>query len=251
MRKGLVTVAVLVVACTVVGSAGATTLDQAYIYWQKSSDEGITGVRSGIGNPSGSELDIPSGDASISSVWATNGAFGTSERGLQQGIVDLSNATFDYGHGTCQNHTTGYFYFVETDDHGTLSCYYEASASGGSSHLETVLEDGSGNWWGWRDGTKQTETSISWTDCGGNTCFFQAFGEDPTLSGSPAYWQAKFSGSGNNPWQFYNGTQWNTIYNFSGPHLDANWTTNLPTGVNAGEFPNNDPTALWHFIYNP
>jgi hypothetical protein len=252
MRKGLVAIVAVVFACTVVGAASATTLDQAYIYWLKTSDNGITGVRASIGNPDSSQRDIPNGDLSITTVWATNGLFNGDENALQQGVFDVNNVIDDQGHGTCQNHTTGYYYFVETDKFGTLSCYYEAAAASAEVHVQKVQEDPFNSvWWGYRDGVQQTEASDSWSYCGGNACGIYAFGEDPTRSGSPALWWSKFSAPGNTPWQFYNGTVWNTIHNFNGPHLDANWTTNLPTGVNAGTFPNDDPTIAWHFIYNP
>lgn len=247
MRKALIAVATIIFAGTVAGTASANR--QAFIFWQKSSDNGITGVRSSIGNPDSSQRDVVSGDVSLSSVWATNGASDTNARGIQQGVLDVNGYTIDPGHGTCQSHTSSnpMYYFVETDDHGTYSCYYEAQALSAESHVQKVQEGSSGNWWGYRDGTQQTETSISWTDCGGNACGLFPFGEEVANHGSPSYWQAKFSGSGNTPWSQYNGTVWGTIHTYDGTVLDTGWTTNLP----AGGFPGGDPNNLWWFTYNP
>lgn len=239
MRKGLIAVATIVVALTIIGTASANR--QAYIYWLKTSPTDITGVRSSISNPDSSERIISSADALLTSVWASNGLSGTNARAIQQGVLDVNNLTIDSGHGTCQDYTTSnpMYYFVETDDHGTYSCYYEAAASGSESHVQKVAEDASGNWRGYRDGTEQDETSISWTNCGGNACGLFAFGEE--VKDLDGYWQAMFSGSGNTPWGFFNGTQWNTINNYSGPILDLGWTTELPS---------NFPDNLWEFTYN-
>jgi hypothetical protein len=245
MRKGLIAVATIVIACASVGTASANR--QAYIYWLKPSPTDIVGVRSSIGNPDSSQRVVSTGDVMLTSVWATNGLTLSNESAIQQGVLDVNHQTIDSGHGTCQNHTLSnpMYYFVETDKNGTYSCYYEADAASAESHAQRVSEDSLGYWRGYRDGTQQDETQINWTACASNACGLYAFGEE--VSNIGGLWQAKFSGSGNVPWSFDNGTQWNTINSYSGPHRDQCWTTNLPTG---GGFPGGDPTNLWWFTYN-
>ncbi len=239
MRRGVIAFAAVLIAGTFAGRASAN--NQAFLYWNKApGPTDIAGVRSSIGNPSGTERTVNNPDFFLTTVEANNGATSDSTtRGLQQGVLYVNGATVDPYQGTCQYHSA-MFYFVEIDNHDSYSCYYEGAASAGS-HVEKVQRDSSGNWWGYLDGVQQTVASTSWTLCGGYACVIAAFAEE--LNSLTGYWQAKFSGSGNTDWGFYNGSAWSAIDNYSGSKYSPDsglWTANL------SGFPDN----LWYFVYS-
>lgn len=238
MRKGLIAVAAVAAALTLVGVASAST-DQEYLYWSSTTNTDWMGVRSSISNPAGSQRAIGSPDFFISSVYATNGDTGTNARALQQGVLYINGERLD-PNGNCTEGVSSpaMFYFEETDDHGSYTCYYEGGASTTDTHVQQVKKT-SGNWFAYMDGNKITNySSFNWTDCGGNACGLYAFGEEGSFA--CGLWQAKFSGSGNTDWQQYNGTLWSTIHNYSGPPISYGWTPNL----------NSFPDGLWTFTYS-
>jgi hypothetical protein len=243
MRRVLVALIAVLAFGTVVGHAAAG-LDQDYLYWDKSpGPTDIAGVRSSIGVP-GSGIVLTNGDWFITSVWALNGASSPSTtRGIQEGVIDLSSTgSIDPGHGNCNSHTGQKFFFTEIDDHNTYSCYYEGTATQGTN-VEQVKRDSSGTWWGYLNGVKQTNTSISWTSCGGFACFISAFTEESI--DTTGTWTGKFSGSGNTDWSFYNGTIWSVINNYSGPQHTYSGSTD-PWTDNFNSFPD----GLWTMTYN-
>lgn len=236
MRKGWLIAAVsLVAAGVVVGSASANTF--AYMYWGPAgSPTDWVGVRASIGNPDSSQRTVSSGDFLSTSVVAANGQFGSSGRAVEQGV----NYEYQAGEGPSCNKgssSPAMYNYVELDDHGSYSCYYESDAASATSHVQKAEEDSSGYWGGYLDGTYQGH-HISWTDCSGNACYLQALGEE--AADKSGLWYAKFSGSGNTPWQFNNGTLWSTISN-AGEYLD-----NPPWSKNETNF----PTGLWWYEYN-
>lgn len=223
----------LVVAGIAVGSADAT--NQAYRYWYSSTNTDWMGTRVAVDNPAGSERSISSGDFLLTSVWATNGNGDGNERAVQQGV------TYEYKdpENSCDKGASApaMYYFVELDDYGVYTCYYESNAATTESHSQKVLEDSSGNWGGYLDGTYQGH-SLSWSACGGNACGLYAFAEEDTSKAG--LWHAKYAGSGNTPWQFYNGTIWGTINSGPAPVVGNYWSG--PTGP--------FPGGIWSFVYS-
>ena len=49
----------------------------------------------------------------------------------------------------------------------------------------------------------------TWTLCNGDACRISAHAEEHKFTFGR--WAAKYAGSGNIPWQFWNGSVWNTI----------------------------------------
>lgn len=243
MRKGLVAAVALVAACAIVGSAHANNLAQ--LYWSKTSASQIVGVRATVDTPDSSQISITNPDFFGTDVEANNGNANPSNfAGMQQGVWDTDGVQID-PNGDCQNHTSLMFYFVERDYHNVYTCYYEGTAQTADSHLQTVKRDPSDDWWGYLDGVQQTYITVDWTDCSSYACGIQANGEEGGKSNGdpqPGNWQAKFSGSGNTPWQFENSCCWNTI---SLNHYNEFYNPNLWT-LNTNSFPN----GLWTFIYS-
>jgi hypothetical protein len=233
-KRVLIAAVALLIAGTFVSAASANKF--AYMFWGPAgSPTNWVGVRSSIGNPDSSQRSVSAGDFLSTSVVAANGLFGTNGRAVEQGV----NYEYQAGEGpSCNKGSSApaMYNYVEIDDHDNYSCYYESDAASATSHVQKAEKD-SGYWGGYLDGNYQGH-HISWTACNGNACYLQALGED--LSDKSGLWYAKFSGSGNTPWQFNNGTLWSTI-NDAGEYLD-----NPPWSKNETNFPN----GLWWYLYS-
>ncbi len=132
------------------------------------------------------------------------------------------------------------YYFAEFFYSGNNNyCFAEDLANTAESHVQKVMRGAGGNWRPYRDGTWQGGET-TWTACGGNACEILAQGEN--RAGGTGYWQAKFSGTDNTPWQFYNGTIWSTI-NSAGTEPNP---MVVPWSGPGGTFPD----GLWWFIYD-
>jgi hypothetical protein len=79
--------------------------------------------------------------------------------------------------------------------------------------------------------------TTSWSGCGGDACDLQALAEEE--NGKSGSWIAKFAGSNQTPWQFWNGTAWSTINTYS---LSVNPLWQGPSGP--------FPGGIWSFSYS-
>lgn len=239
MRKALVAVVALVASLSVVGSAAAQPPYQAFLGWSHNVNNppfpDWMGGQVTVDNPAGSQRQISSGDYMLTSVMVGNGHGDGDGRGLQQGVVYEYKAP----ENSCDKGSSSpaMYYFEELDDYGNYTCYFGGAAATTEAHLQTVKENSSGNWFAYMDGVKQLNPSISWSACGGNACDISAFAEEEW--GKNGLWNAKFSGSGRTPLQFYNGTRWSTINNPNSQVVEYPWS-----GPN-GSFPD----GLWYFLY--
>jgi hypothetical protein len=236
LKKLVPLVATLVAALGIVGVASANTF--AYRDWYSDPTGTPTdwvGNRATVDNPSGSQRTIYAGDFFDTSVLAANGYFGNDGRAIQQGV------TYEYQapNNTCNkgSSSAAMYYFVETDNYTNYTCYYESNAATAEAHTQKVEKNSSGEWQAFLDGNYQGH-QFSWTACGGNACYLQALGE--SLNAQHGYWQAKWSGSGNTPWQFNNGTLWSTIHNADEYNQTPYWSS--PGGT--------FPDGLWWFTYS-
>lgn len=131
--------------------------------------------------------------------------------------------------------------FVEYQ-HGATNyqCYSETVANFSETHRQSVqYQNSNGLWYSFLDGAFESITT-EWTPCGGLACAIDAYGEN--FSGKSGLWYAKFAGSGNTPWQLYNGS-WYTI--------DSTYPVNYFGGTNWSSSPSGPfPTGIWSFTYS-
>lgn len=220
-----------VLAALFAGSARASSHANLYI---TGAGQTYQGTRATINNPTSGQRTMQNGDYFLASVLANDG---TGSNQIQQGILYEWNAPQS---PDCKEGLGGAILanFVEIQHSGVYQCYVETYANTGESHLHSVRWLASNNtWYSYLDGVGQGITT-SWTPCSGKACAVDAFAEtwDATKSG---LWYAKFAGSGNTPWQWNDGTNWNTIsgsYAFYG----TNWQNPY-----SGPF----PTGIWSLIY--
>lgn len=211
--------------------SAALATNQAAHYWNTTSDQNWKGTRVTVDNPSGSEMNVVSGDFAHSTAYADAAPVNSL---IQQGVHWRNHDPYPGG-GTCTENVLAYF--VEIIHAGAASCYTEGTASTSVNHIMEVLRGSAGNWRPYMDNQWQAGVQTSWDPCGGDACTLAAFGEEGTGSAN-TFWHAKFAGpSGQTKWQFWNGTLWNTINNCS-TVLDPGW-------AGSGPFPG----GIWSFIY--
>lgn len=191
----------------------------------------LQGVRSSITQPS-SEI-VPNGEFALSSVASQQYASGTGYF-LQAAVVYNNGLTID--NSTCTE--TGLFYFAETSDGTTATCYFIGYASSYSSavHKYSLLKDSStsNNWTVYFDGVLPGGRTIS--EPIGNAQLISGGGEIAYCSicdPSGVTWVSTFAGSGNTPFQRYNfSTGWYTVQSFNNTNFNSGWSadlTNFPT----------------------
>jgi hypothetical protein len=130
------------------------------------------------------------------------------------------------------------YYFTEVIHSNNATCYASTAAAYSAANLQTVDRGSSGLWTAYRNG-QSTGITTSWTACGGNACLIAAYGEDHNLR--TGKWSAKFAGSGNTEWQWWNGTSWGALTSGYHDYVDApEWS-----GLH-GPF----PTGIWSFDYS-
>lgn len=234
-RGAMVIVALTAIALALLpSSASAATCPsptcQGYLYWSTTSDQNWKGTRVSIGNPSGSQMNVVSGDFAHSTAYADGG----SNNVIQQG-VHLRNHDPYGGGGTCTSNSLEYFVEII---HGTAAnCYTEGAAQTTDTNLQEVLRGSSGNWRAYMNGSWEAGVETSWTACGGDACDLASFGEEGN-GASSTQWAAKFAGSSSYPWKFWNGTVWNQINNCS-HYYDTGWG-------GSGPF----PVGIWTLWYH-
>lgn len=221
-----------VMAFILVGFASATTLN--YLY----RDSGpYYGVRSNIGNPSSGESNISSGDFFVTSVFALTGESSASQA-LQQGVTYEWNVPQNSCNLGSQGNGAKMYYFTETYAGGTYTCYNGGIANSATSHKQSLTYNStSQKWSAYRDGI-YTGQQMYFYDCSSLACSIRAFGEN--YAAKSGLWKAKFAGSGNTPWQYFNGSVWVTIYSYSTHPGGSDWS-----GL-SGPF----PTGIWSFTYS-
>jgi hypothetical protein len=222
------------VAAAVAGTVatGASANPQAFRDWSASSDQGWKGSRVTVDNPDSSQATVNSGNFFDAAAEAD-------DRGLnliQQGVTYEYNAAEG---PSCNLGSSGpkLYYFTEIIVSGLAACYQNGTATFSTSHLQTVVRGSNGNWAAYRDGNP-TGVTTNWApSCGGNACFLSAFAEAHVLGAGK--WAAKFAGSGNTVWQFWNGAMWNPINN-------ADLNAPSPPWTPSGPFPG----GIWSLNYS-
>ncbi len=227
----------LLIACFATLLGASTALgSQAYRYWSDTVDRGWKGSRVNIGNPDTSQASVSSGDWFLTSAYADDGPSGSNL--IQVGVTYEYKApeafSCDLGSSTAK-----LYYFVEVENSGTYTCYGQGLATFATTHLQSVKRSSTnGVWYSFID-SGDTGITNYWSGCGGNACSISALGEN---NGNKAgAWSAKFAGSGNTPWQFWNGSVWNTI-NTANVHIDSS----SPWAGPFGPF----PAGIWSFTYS-
>lgn len=225
---------IVAVAIAATAAAAASAGPQAFRYWQTSTDQGWKGSRVTVDNPDSSQVAITSGNLFNASAEADDRGFNINL--IQQGV------TYEYNRpeGPSCNLGSGspkLYYFTEIIVSGLTACYQNGTATFSTSHLQTVVRGANGNWASYRDGNP-TGITTNWApSCGGNACFLSAFAESFSLAAGR--WAAKFAGSGNTTWQFWNGVAWNQINNASLSAPNPPWTPSGPF-----------PGGIWSLNYS-
>lgn len=235
MSRRVIAVLGAIILSFVVASPAAASI--SYMYWATSPPTDRVGERVSADTPTSSQRQITDGDFFDTTIWAANNLSDGDGRGLQQGIKYVWGNTENPACTTEGVSSPAMYNFVEFYDYGTYECYYESDATTATPYLEELLKNSSGYWQEYLNGSYQGH-QILWSTCGGNACLLQAFAEE--LANASGAWQSKFSGSGNTPWQFYNGSLWSTISTYPSPVVGSYWTLNL----------SNFPTGLWWFTYS-
>jgi hypothetical protein len=96
------------------------------------------------------------------------------------------------------------YYFVEIAQNDVYTCSNLGYASGGAQNRMSVQRGSDNLWHAYQNGAG-VGVSTSWTRCGGDACAIEAFAENFTQR--PGYYYAKFAGSNQTPWQYYNGSK--------------------------------------------
>ena len=131
-RLGILIVATAA-AITLMTPAAANATNQAGRFWQTTSSPAWgLGTRVSVGNPTGSERTISSGDFFDTAAYADDGASGDDL--LQQGV------TYEYNdpENSCNLGDSGspaLYYFTEKQSAGTYTCYSGGTATGGEAQL--------------------------------------------------------------------------------------------------------------------
>lgn len=219
-------------AIALVAPSAAHANQQAANFWHTTSDQGWMGSKVTVNNPAGSEMHVSSTDFASATAYADASPVDSL---IQQGIIFFNNDPYG-GSGTCTGFENQLMYFVEISHAGAHSCFTEGAATSTDSHVQQVLRGSAGNWRPYMDGQWKAGVQTSWDPCGGDACTVAAFAEE-NRAFLDTSWHAKFAGSGNTPWKFWNGTVWNTI-NHCSTGMDAYW-------AESGPFPD----GIWSFIY--
>ncbi|HVN62429.1 MAG TPA: hypothetical protein VMT59_14310 [Gaiellaceae bacterium] len=185
-------------------------------------------------NPDSSQASVSSGDFFVTSAYA-DGGLANGGNLIQQGV------TYEYkaAEGPSCNlgsSSPALYYFTEKRVNGTYSCYSNGSATFSTSHLQTVDRGSDGTWYAYRDGSP-TGITTTWSACGGDACTLAAFAEEASFASGA--WAAKYAGSGNTAWQWWNGAAWNTI-NSATTQPGTYWS------APSGPFPG----GIWSFTYS-
>jgi hypothetical protein len=226
----LIVISLFGVAALVMFAAPASASSQAYRAWFTSTDKGWQGTRATVNNPAGSQENVVSGDFAHTTVYAGNNLTGSNASIIQHGVHWRNQDPEDY----CNENTLAYF--TEVEHTGVYTCYTDGTAQTTDSHLDTVKLS-VGIWKSYTDGIWDN-ISTSWTACGGDACTLAAFGEEGDFAAG-TFWYAKFAGT--TPWEFYNGTLWNTINT-----CDSSCLSTPPPWRTSGPFPG----GIWSLIYN-
>jgi hypothetical protein len=225
-------VAAVMIALVLAAAAGAG--DYTDLHWA-TSGPGWKGTRVTVDNPDSSQVSISSaGDWFITSAYADSGAGGSSliQIGVTLEYHDPQQPTCDLG-----MNTPALYHFIETEQQGLYRCYGPTAATYSTSHLRSVVRGSDGVWHSYRDGVATSITN-SWTGCSGDACRISAHAEEHKFT--DGRWAAKYAGSGNTAWQFWNGSVWNTIT--MGYTRDPGLYWSLPSGP--------FPGGIWSFTYS-
>src|SRR2546423_2309210 len=228
------TVVVVALAAMLVLTAAAGASDLTDLNWA-TTGPGWKGTRVTVDNPDSSQVSISSaGDFFITSAYADSGAGGSSliQIGVTGEYHDAEAPTCNLG-----MNVPALYYFIEIEQTGNYSCYGPTAATYSTSHLQSVVRGGDGVWRSYRDSVATGITNI-WTGCSGDACRISAHAEENKLT--TGRWAAKYAGSGNIAWQFWNGSVWNTIT--MGYNRDPGLYWSLPSGP--------FPGGIWSFTYS-
>jgi hypothetical protein len=237
MPKKILIAALVAVVCGCFGAPGALA-GQAYRYWESSTPTNWKGSRVTVDNPTASQMSIQSpNDFDLTSAYADDGGFGCCNL-IQIGV------TYEWQdpepQGTCNlgSPSAALYYFVEIEQNGSYTCYNLGYASGGAQNLMSTQRGSDNLWHAYKNGVG-AGVSNSWTPCNGNSCRIAAFAEN--ANNMTGYYYAKYAGTNQTPWQYYNGSSWSTITSTPNPPLhDLGW--DAPTGP--------FPGGIWSFYHH-
>ena len=227
--------AIALAVCLIIGSIAipaASATDQALRYVDYSSSAHVQGSRATVDNPASNEWDVYQYDWFITSAYVDDGLNGNNL--MQVGVEQEWQA----GEGPSCNlgsPATSLYFFTEIEVNGAYSCWNVGTTTYSTSHLQSVKKVSGGYWWSFID-SAWTGVVNSWSSCGGYACTVAAFAEESRTG--LGIWHAKFAGSGNTPWQLYNGTAWDTI-------LSASTSSGSYWSGPTGPFPG----GIWSFVY--
>lgn len=202
-------------------------------YHWSTSGPGWKGTRVTVDNPDSSQASVSSGDFFLTSALANSGSGGSSliQIGVTLEYKDPQPPTCNLG-----MNSPALYYFIEIEQTGNYSCYGPTAATYSTSHLQSVVRGSDGIWRSYRDGNPAGITN-TWTGCSGDACKIAAFAEENKFT--TGRWAAKYAGSGNTPWQFWNGSTWNTINT-------PTWQPGTYWSPPNGPFPG----GIWSFTYS-
>jgi hypothetical protein len=233
MSTALRLTGLVAVLMTVLVPVAAAIPGNSTDYHWSTSGPGWKGTRVTVDNPDSSQASVSSGDFFLTSAFANSGSGGSSL--IQIGV------TLEYKdpEGSCNlgMNSPQLYYFIEIEQVGNYTCYGPTAATYSTSHLQSVVRGSDGVWRSYRDGVA-TGITNTWTGCGGDACKIAAFAEENQYKAG--HWAAKFAGSGNTTWQFWNGSVWNQI------NTGYTWQPATYWGPESGPFPG----GIWSFTYS-
>lgn len=223
---------VVVLMTVLVPKATAISGNSTDYHWS-TSGPGWKGTRVTVDNPDSSQASVASGDFFLTSAFANSGSGGSSliQIGVTLEYKDPELPSCDLG-----KYSPALYYFIEIEQTGNYHCYGPTAATYSTSNLQSVVRGSDGLWHSYRNGVATAYTN-SWTGCSGDACKIAAFAEENQYT--TGHWAAKFAGSGNTPWQFWNGSAWNTINT-------PTWQPGTYWGPESGPFPG----GIWSFTYS-
>lgn len=230
MHSRLIGILAAFAAVTAIFAASAQATNQAAKYWSTTSS-GWKGSRVTVDNPDSSQATVSSGDWILTSAYADDGVSNLIQQGVTYEFKDPENPSCNLG-----SSSPTLYYFTEKEVNGAYSCYSNGSATFSTSHLQTVDRGSDGVWRAYRDGSA-TGISTTWSNCGGDACTLAAFAEEDTSKSGA--WAAKYAGSGNTEWEWWNGSSWSVI-NSASNQAGTYWSG--PSGP--------FPGGIWSFTYS-
>ena len=230
LRLATLTLVILLVA-----SVGAAQARNPTLRYQSLDSGPYYGNRVTVANPSSGEANTANNNFFVTSVWALSGSSGP--EGLQQGVTYEWNLAENACNLGSQGAGAKLYYFTETWAGSTYTCYNGGLATFSTAHKQSVTYNAaSTKWSAYLDGV-YTGVQMYFFSCGGFACQVRTFGE--AADDLPGLWKAKFAGSGNTPWEYFNSSVWVKVFSYN-DHTASNWSA-----VN-GPF----PTGIWSYTYS-